>query len=86
MVDSYKGPFGTYTSVQIIGAAGQTEQMANIQSLATLLGGTIAAGVVSATVGTAGHPDFNKINPATRKLILNELAAISAAIDAAPAA
>ena len=86
MVDVYKPPYGTYTSVQIIVAAAQTEQMANIQSLATLLGGTITAGVVASTTGYAGHPDFNKIDHATRMKILTELAAISAAIDAAPIA
>lgn len=86
MVDVFNGPYGTYTSVQIVIANAQTEIMLNIQSLATLLGVTITAGVVAAVASTGSHPDFNKIPAATRRAIGRELASLSAAVDAMPVA
>lgn len=83
MTDVFDGPFGTYTSVEAVSANATTEINANIQSLATLLGVTITAGVATFS-NTAGHPDFNKIQPAIREQIGRELAAISAAVTAAP--
>lgn len=89
MTTQYAPPFGTYTGAQILAAPGQAEVIANLQSLVTLLGGgTInsTTGVCASESGLAGHPDFNKIPPATRTAICRELAEIAKKVDAMPTA
>jgi hypothetical protein len=88
MVDSYKPPFGTYTSVAVASAAAQTEIVDGIQSLATLFGITIAdAGTY--TIGKNADlpkPDFDRIDPATRIKLAEELSALAKAVEAMPTA
>jgi hypothetical protein len=87
MVDKYTPPFGTYTGAQVCAALGQAEIIANLQSLVTLMGGgTIDStnGVCTGELGTAQHPDFNKISPYMRSAICRELAEIAKVVDAMP--
>jgi hypothetical protein len=87
------GVFGTYTGVEVVSAAGQTEIVANLISLVGLLGATMsAAGAITewnaprSTGAAASPPNFNHIPEATRRLIINEIAAIAVKIEAMPTA
>lgn len=76
--------FGTYPAVtDIIGAPAAAEVAALSAPLLALFGSyTASTGVVV----SAAHPDFNKISPAIRQKIQTEIAAVFAAIAAAPTA
>lgn len=95
MVDVFSPPsvFATHTSVEAVSAAAQTEIVNGIQSICRLLGATMSdAGVITdfntphSTGAAAAPPNFNHIPDATRRLILNELAGLAAAIEAHPTA
>jgi hypothetical protein len=81
--------FGTYTHAVAVGATAQAEIVANIISLAGLMGATMAAtGLITnynaprSTGASAAPPNFDHIPEATRRLILNELSAIAVGVEA----
>lgn len=76
--------FGVYTPVAGVIGATAAAQVAALQAVFTALFGTytVATGVVTA----AQHPDFNKIDAATRAKVITEIAGVFAAIAAAPTA
>ena len=95
MTDVYQpsSVFGTYTSVEVVSAAAQTEIVAGLITLVGLLGATMStAGVITnwnasrSTGAAAAPPNFNHIPEATRRLIINEIAAAAVAIEAMPTA
>lgn len=95
MPNTYQPPsvFGTYTSVEVVSAAGQAEIVAGLITLVALLGATMsAAGAITnwnapqSTGAAAAPPNFNHIPEATRRLIINEIAAAAVAIEAMPTA
>lgn len=95
MTDVYQpsSVFSTQTSVEVVSAAAQTEIVNGIQSIVALLGATLSdAGSVTnwnapqSTGAAAAPPNFNHIPEATRRLIINELAALAVAVEAHPTA
>ena len=75
-------PFGTYTSVEVVSANGQTEIIASIDSLKALI-----ADPSVASDGTApASPDFGFIPPGSAALLRAELTALAAAVEAMPTA
>ena len=77
-----EGPFGTYTSVEVVSAAGQTEIIASINSLKALIPtpGATSSGTAPAS------PDFGDIPPATADKLRTEIVALVAAVEAMPTA
>lgn len=77
-----EGAFGTYTSVEIVSADGQTEIIASINSFKALIPtpGAVASGVAPAS------PDFGNISPALATILRTELVALVAAVEAMPTA
>ena len=76
------GPFGTYSVTEVISAAAQTELLATLDELKTLIPepGVAADGIAPP------HPDFGLINPATAEKLRAEIDALKTEIDAAPTA
>ena len=73
-----EGPFGGYTDVtEVVSAAAQLEILAEVDKLIALLPNS-ASGAAGAT------PDFDAIRPEYEVILRAELAALKAAIDAAP--
>lgn len=95
MVDVYQPPstFATHVTTEVVSAAAQTQIVDGIQSIVALLGATLSdAGVVTewnavqSTGAAMASPNFNHIPEATRRLIINELAALAVAVEAHPTA
>ncbi len=86
------GPFGTYPNVtNVVSAAAQTEIIALLTELKTLIPGTpkaFTAGegtpVGGASEAAMPHPEFDKMPQDLAERLLVEINAIDAAIDAAP--
>lgn len=77
-----EGPFGTYTSVEVVVQTSQDEIIANVNSLKALINsGTVADDGVA-----PAHPDFGMIPPESGAKLHAELDALIAAIDAMPIA
>lgn len=74
------GPFGTYSVTEVISANAQTELLAVMDELLTLIP---EPGVNSDGIAPP-HPDFGMINPATAEKLRAEIDAIKTEIDAAP--
>lgn len=95
MTDTFSPPsnFVTHVTTEVVSAAAQTQIVNGIQALVALMGATLSdAGVVTewnapqSTGAAAAPPNFNHIPEATRRLIINELAALAVAIEAHPTA
>ena len=95
MTDTFQPPstFSTQTSVEVVSAAAQAEIVNGIQSIVALMGATMSdAGAITewnapqSTGAAAAPPNFNHIPDATRRLIINELAALAVAVEAHPTA
>lgn len=72
------GTFGGYTNVtQVVSAAAQTQILAECDKLLALVKDPELA-------TSSAHPDFDLIHPNTARLLRAEIAALKAAIDAAP--
>ncbi len=65
-----EGPFFTYLEFDVPNAAENVIFAANVDGFLALFG---ASGT-----GAAAHPDFDKIDPATRDLIIAEMTALKA--------
>lgn len=79
MADKYGSPFGTYADVTgVVDATAAPEIVALVTELKTFLSGTSGQSMP--------HPDFDRIPPATRDLLIGEIDAFAAAIAAAPTA
>lgn len=78
--------FGGYTNVtNVISAAAQTEVLGEVDKLIALI--KDPAVEQSATYPTpSASPDFDRVHPAFARQLHKELAALKAAIDAAPTA
>lgn len=79
--DAIDGPFGTYTITQVISAAAQTEILAAIDSFLALLPNSSTGAAASGDM-----PDADAIRPEYETKVRVEIAALRAAIDAAPTA
>lgn len=78
MADVYDGPFGAYTDLtEIVSAAAQAEIAAEIAKLTALVPDISVA-------ASQAHPDFDQIPPHTASKLRTEIAALAAAIAAAP--
>lgn len=95
MTDVYQPPstFATHVTTEVVSAAAQTQIVDGIQSICALLGVTLSdAGAVTnwnayqSTGANMAPPNFNRIPEATRRLIVNELAALAVAVEAHPTA
>ena len=86
------GPFGTYADVtNVVSAAAQTEIIALLTELQTLIPGTPSAfgagsgtPVTSASEAPMPHPEFDKMQQDLADRLNVEIAAIKTAIDNAP--
>lgn len=76
------GPFGTYTGVEVVSAAAQTEIIANLDSFKALF----TSGTVSDDGSSNAHPDFDKIPPEAGAKLLAEIDALNVIIEAMPTA
>lgn len=72
-----KAPFGTYAVTEVVSANAQAEILLQIDNFLALLPN-------SSTRTPGGSPDFDAIRPELETNIRVELAALKAAIDAAP--
>lgn len=76
------GPFGGYTNVsQVISAAAQTAVLAEIDKFLALFPNS-----ATGAAGSGAMPDAEAIRPELETKIRVEIAALKAAIDAAPTA
>lgn len=72
-------PIGTYAVTEVVSAAAQAEIIAQIDTFLALLPN-------SSTGAAGGSPDYDAIRAELETNIRAELAALTAAIDAAPTA
>lgn len=80
--DAIDGPFGGYANVsQVVSAAAQTAILAEIDKFTALLPNSSTGAVASGDL-----PDADAIRPELETAIRVEIAALKAAIDAAPTA
>lgn len=77
-----EGPFGTYTGAEICSALGQTEIIANLNSLKALF----STGTVSDDGSPNAHPDFDKIPPEAGSKLGAEIDALIVIVEAMPTA